>query len=394
MSKTPESYMRYAIELAAKGQGSVEPNPMVGCVLVRDDQIIGHGFHQKFGGPHAEINALQSIGSKEASSNDRAAESEIANAAGATAYVTLEPCSHVGKTGPCCDALIEANVSKVVVACPDPNPLVAGQGIKRLQDAGVEVIVGLLESEARSVMAPYLKRIESGKPWVIAKWAMTLDGKIATATGNSKWISSAQSRTIVHSIRARVDAIMVGAGTALADDPMLNARTDELDDSGDQEAPVQHHSDRSPALRVVVDSMARVALDSKLVQTAKEIPTLIAVGPEVDPAKLEQLIKLGCEIFEHDSNDRSQRLDALLNHLSRQQITNLLVEGGGQLLGSFNDLNQIDEVHCFIGPKIVGGEGTSPVRGSGFDLIKDSMQIEIQSVRQIGDDVYIIGRRG
>ena len=204
--------MRLAIELAAKGEGCVEPNPMVGCVIVRDGQIIGQGFHNQFGGPHAEINALSSI------------DSDAHDAAGATAYVTLEPCSHVGKTGPCCDALIESEIAKVVVACVDPNPLVSGQGIKRLRDAGIKVEIGLLESEARELIAPYLKRIETGKPWVIAKWAMTLDGKIATATGDSQWISNSDSRSIVHELRGKVDAIMVGIGTALADDPMLNAR--------------------------------------------------------------------------------------------------------------------------------------------------------------------------
>ena len=381
MSNSEEQYMRYAIELAAQAEGCVEPNPMVGCVLVRDNQIIGHGFHEQFGGPHAEVNALASIGGGSADSDEP--DSGQLDAAGATAFVTLEPCSHVGKTGPCCDALIAAKVARVVVACTDPNPLVAGQGIKRLEEAGIKVEVGMLESQARALMAPYLKRMENSKPWIIAKWAMTLDGKIATSSGDSKWISNSDSRQLVHGLRARVDAIMVGIGTALADDPMLNARLEQQSTA----------ATRSPALRVVVDSMARLELDSKLVQTAKEIPTLIAIGPGVDPDKLQQLTEHGCELFTHPSTDRTERLEALLNHLAEQQITNVLVEGGGQLLGSLHDLCQIDEVHCFIGPKIVGGEAASPVQGNGLELIKDSMQLSIRSVQQIGDDVYIVGRK-
>ena len=284
------------------------------------------------------------------------------------------------------------------MACVDPNPLVSGQGIKRLRDAGIKVEIGLLESEARELIAPYLKRIETGKPWVIAKWAMTLDGKIATATGDSQWISNSDSRNIVHELRGKVDAIMVGIGTALADDPMLNARLGEHADSKatSQEpnfisagSPLQ----RSPALRVVVDSMARISLESKLVQSAKEIPTLIATSSESDSAKRQQLIELGCDVFTNDSADPNERLDALLSHLAQQQITNVLVEGGGQLLGSLNDLQQIDEIHCFIGPKIIGGSGKTPVYGTGVELINDSTQIAIRSVKQLGDDVYIIGRR-
>ena len=391
MSNSDEQYMRYAIELAAQGEGRVEPNPMVGCVLVRDNQIIGHGFHKQFGGPHAEINAIDSIGKLVDSDGQNSAHLD---AAGATVFVTLEPCSHTGKTGPCCDALINAKVSRVVIACRDPNPLVEGQGIKRLEDAGIEVEVGLLETQARLVMAPYLKRTEQNKPWIIAKWAMTLDGKIATSTGDSKWISSPASRQIVHKLRARVDAVMVGVGTALADDPMLNARLDQaIVTNGETTVTPTNSSPRPPALRVIVDSSARLGLDTKLVSTAKEIPTLIAVGPDADSAKLKQLESLGCKLFAHPSTDRNERLEALLEHLAEQQLTNILVEGGGELIGSLHDLHQIDEVHCFLGPKIVGGTATSPVGGDGLDLIKDSTQLSIQSVQQVGDDVYIVGRR-
>jgi len=228
---------------------------------------------------------------------------------------------------------------------------------------------------------------------------MTLDGKIATAIGDSQWISNDKSRSIVHKIRGKVDAIMVGIGTVLADDPMLNARPGEQQVSAvppqePQPSSVDSGSNyRSPALRVVVDSMARISLESKLVQSAKEIPTLIATSSESDAAKRQQLIELGCDVFTSDSADPNERLDALLSHLAQQQITNVLVEGGGQLLGSLNDLHQIDEVRCFIGPKITGGAGKTPVYGNGVELINDSTQIAIQSVEQIGNDIYIVGRR-
>ena len=372
-----ESFMRLAIELAKKGEGCVEPNPMVGCVLVRNGTVVGQGYHEKFGGPHAEVNAIEST-------KDNASLSTT----GTTAYVTLEPCSHVGKTGPCSQALIAAGVSRVVIACKDPNPLVAGNGIKQLRAAGIEVDTGVLEDQARVVLAPFLKTIEKQTPWIIAKWAMTLDGKIATRTGDSKWISNEQSRAVVHQLRSRVDAIMVGIGTAIADDPMLNAR---LDETLNPQAGCQ--STRAPALRVIVDTNVRLSSNSKLAQTAHQYPTLIAVHSSADKEKCELLESLGCEIFTTDFDQPNERLTDLLRHLSAQRITNLLVEGGGQLLGSLNDMNQIDEVHCFIGPKIIGGENTvSPIQGSGFDLIKNASELDIQSVQQIGDDIYTVGR--
>jgi diaminohydroxyphosphoribosylaminopyrimidine deaminase/5-amino-6-(5-phosphoribosylamino)uracil reductase len=239
MEKPDEFYMQIAIEHAKTGEGFVEPNPMVGCVLVRDGVIIGQGAHEKFGGPHAEIHAIESV------------ESRGKKTEGSTAYVTLEPCSHSGKTGPCTQALINAKVARVVVGCEDPNPLVGGKGIEQLQAAGIAVTTGILAESAQYILAPYLKRMKHNKPWIIAKWAMTLDGKIATSSGNSKWISNEHSRAIVHAIRGRVDGVMVGAGTAIADDPMLNARPPGA----------------RLATRIVVDSSARIPLDSKLATT-------------------------------------------------------------------------------------------------------------------------------
>lgn len=370
MPDPDENYMRQAIELAKRGEGAVEPNPMVGCLLVRNGQIIGSGFHQAFGGPHAEVNALASVSRAETSEHP-------VNAAGATAYVTLEPCSHVGKTGPCSQALIAAGVVRVVVACQDPNPRVAGRGISQLQSAGMEVVTGVLSEESRVVLAPYLKLMTQRQPWIIAKWAMTLDGKIATANGDSQWISNEQSRSIVHQIRRRVDGIMVGIETAIADDPMLDARP----------------AGKRVALRIIVDSSARIPIDSKIVQTANRIPVLISTGPQAETDKLERLKDHGCNVFQSDSHDANARLSELLDHLGTLQLTNVLVEGGGQLLGSLNDLGQIDEVHTFIGPKLTGGaHARSPLGGIGSALMSDSRKVDIRQVNQIGDDIYIAGR--
>ena len=366
-----EAAMRLAIELAKKGEGAVEPNPMVGCVLVQNGNVIGRGWHEQFGGPHAEVNAIA------------AAAQDNQSTPGATAYVTLEPCSHVGKTGPCVDALIEANVARVFVAVTDPNPRVSGTGIARLKSAGIEVSVGLLEREASDVVAPYLKKMKRNLPWVIAKWAMTLDGKIATETGDSKWISCEQSRETVHQLRSRVDAVMVGIGTAIADDPMLNARPS----NNTSPAAIRN------ATRVVVDSLGRIPLDSKLVKSARKHPCLIAVGPNCNADAINALRQASCEVFQSFQVEPNERLHKLLIHMAEQGVTNVLVEGGSRLLGSLNDLNAIDEVHIFVGPKLAGGEkANSAMAGKGNSLMGDSNQVKIRSVTQIGDDVYIVGR--
>ena len=371
MPKTDQDYMALAIAAAKNGLGAVEPNPMVGCVIVAEDQVIGIGWHEKFGGPHAEINA---IGSVKADSN--------AKIAGATAYVSLEPCSHQGKTGPCCEALIAAKIGRVVVAVVDPNPQVAGQGIKRLEAAGIEVVIGVLADDAQQVLAPYLKRMQTGLPWVIAKWAMTIDGSIATASGDSQWISNEKSRQRVHALRRRVDAVLVGIGTALADDPMLNPRP-----AGDR-----------VVTRVVVDSAVRIPLDSKLVATASEFPTLIAVDADQAGAQAEKIAALqasDCEIWQSEPGcDADQRLLALLAHLAQAGATNVMVESGGKIMGALNDLSQIDEVHVFTGAKLLGGKASlSPVGGIGPDLMEAAAELNLEQVERIENDIYAIYRR-
>lgn len=355
-------FMLRALDLAARGQGRVEPNPQVGCVIVRDSQVVGEGWHQQYGGPHAEVEALRSAG---------------AQARGATLYVTLEPCCHFGKTPPCTQAVIAAGVSRVVAAMRDPFPQVAGQGLAELAAAGIQTQVGVLEREARTLLAPYLKLVTQGRPWIIAKWAMTLDGKISSHAGDSRWISGESSRRIVHELRGRVDGILVGRGTALADDPMLTARP----------------AGPRTALRIVVDSRASLPLTSQLVRTAREIPVLLAVATDAPSDKCQQLRAAGCEVRLCQGMSWADRLDDLLAELGRRRLTSVLVEGGGVLLGSLFDADQIDEAHIFIAPKLIGGEhAVPPLAGRGREAISQAAQLYDAQFARSGDDIYIHGR--
>lgn len=357
--------MRRALELAASGEGLVEPNPMVGAVLVDDDlNLLGEGFHERYGGPHAEINALEQAGRC---------------AAGATLYVTLEPCSHFGKTPPCARAVIAAGLRRVVVAMADPAPHVAGAGIAELRAAAIKVDVGLLGDEAARLTAPFVKLFTRDMPWVHAKWAMTLDGKIATRTHASKWISSEASRRIVHELRGKMDAIIVGAGTAAADDPLLTARPP---------------GPRVPA-RIVVDGRARLPSDSQLVRTLWEAPVIVAATEQADGENVSRLQAVGVEVLRLPTEASSARVDvkALLQELGRRRMTNVLVEGGGRLLGSLFDQRLADEVHVFIAPKIVGGEeAPSPIAGVGLAEIPHHPQLEHPDVQVTGGDIYVHGR--
>ncbi|MEX2114386.1 MAG: bifunctional diaminohydroxyphosphoribosylaminopyrimidine deaminase/5-amino-6-(5-phosphoribosylamino)uracil reductase RibD [Pirellulales bacterium] len=355
------SHMARALELAARGEGWVEPNPMVGCVIVRNGEIVGEGFHERFGGPHAEIEALRQAG---------------ARAAGADVYVTLEPCCHQGKTPPCTQALIAAGVRRVVVAQQDPFLQVAGQGCAELQQAGIDVETGLLEAEAHDLNAPYRKLVISGRPWIIAKWAMTLDGKLATRSGDSRWISCEASRTVVQRIRGRVDAIMVGRNTAATDDPLLTARPPGA----------------RTAARIVLDSAATLTSASQLARTARDAPVIVAVSAASKTNDRERLTAAGCEVLVCPGTTHAERLEWLLDELGRRRFTNVLVEGGGQLLGSLLNLGQIDEVHAFIAPKLIGGQGASPTAGSGLDLMANAIQLREPIIERSGSDAYVHGR--
>jgi len=354
--------MQMALDLARRGEGHVEPNPLVGCVLVREGQLVGRGWHRAFGGPHAEIEALTS-----------AAE----GARGATAYVNLEPCAHHGKTPPCADALVSAGVAAVVVADEDPFPQVAGRGIARLARAGIAVHTGVLRDQARWVNAPYLKRLATGRPWVIAKWAMSLDGKIATRTGESQWISNSASRAVVHQLRGRVDAIIVGGATARRDDPQLTARPPGA----------------RTAMRVVVTRHADVGLDSQLVRTAREVPTLIATTSAAPVEQLRALEQTGCAIWHSTPTATRPHVDQLLEELGRREMTNVLVEGGGELLGTLHDAGQIDEVHVFIAPRLIGGASAATALGAeGVDRLSQSLGLEGVTVEPCGGDIHVCGR--
>ncbi len=362
MSEADQLWMRRAIELARRGIGDVEPNPPVGCVVVRNGQAIGEGWHQRFGGPHAEVEALAQAGEQ---------------AQGATMYVTLEPCCHHGKTPPCSQAIIQAGIGRVVVALGDPFPQVAGGGLAELAAAGIETEVGVLAELARTLCRPYLKLVETGRPWIIAKWAMTLDGRLATAAGDSRWISNELSRALVHRLRGRMDAVMVGRRTAELDNPLLTARP----------------PGPRVAVRVVVDSHVRLSPTSQLVKTVDEAPVLIVAGEDASPDACRRLTDLGCEVFRAAGNDHQTRLLALLDELGRRQMTNVLVEGGGQLLGGLFDAQAIDEAHVFIAPQLVGGErALGPLAGIGVELMRHAASLTDVHYQRLESDLYLQGQ--
>jgi diaminohydroxyphosphoribosylaminopyrimidine deaminase/5-amino-6-(5-phosphoribosylamino)uracil reductase len=364
MTAADETWMGRAIELAERGRGAVEPNPLVGAVVVRDDRVVGEGWHQRYGQAHAEVNALAAAG---------------AAARGATLYVTLEPCCHHGKTPPCTDAIRRAGVARVVAALQDPFPQVAGQGAEILRTAGVDVEIGPGADLARRQNAPYLKLLATGRPYVHAKWAMTLDGKIATRTGDSKWISNRASRDLVHALRGRVDGILIGVGTALADDPQLTARP----------------PGPRTACRVVLDSRARIAPDGQLVRTARDVPTLIATTPAAPANAVGALRGHGCEVS-YCPADASGRPDllTLLGELGRRRWTNLLVEGGSAVLGRFMDCRAVDEVHVFLAPTILGGSrALTPVAGEGVATMADAWHLAGWTAEPLGDNIYLHGWR-
>ncbi|HOW71425.1 MAG TPA: bifunctional diaminohydroxyphosphoribosylaminopyrimidine deaminase/5-amino-6-(5-phosphoribosylamino)uracil reductase RibD [Phycisphaerae bacterium] len=361
-----EQHMRRALALAARGQGSVEPNPMVGCVIVRGNRVVGEGYHRRFGGPHAEVHALRGAGRL---------------AKGATAYVTLEPCCHFGKTPPCTQALIAAGISRVIVATPDPFPKVAGRGLRQLKAAGLEVAVGLGEADAVELNQPYLKLQRQGRPWVILKWAQSIDGKIATRSGDSQWISGERSRALAHRIRGRVDAVIVGVGTALADDPLLTCR---------------HGRPRRTATRIVIDPQLRLPLRSRLVRTARTVPTMVVANQRsaCGPAA-RRLARAGVEVLGVPATRSRLDLGCLLDELGRRRMTNVMVEGGGQTLGRFYDAGLADEAIIFVAPRLIGGAtATAPLAGLGPATMKDLHRPGRTTITRAGDDLIYTLRLG
>lgn len=376
--------MRRAIELAKKGGGFVHPNPLVGCVVVKDGTIIAEGYHEKYGEFHAERNALTRC------------QSETKDA---SLYVTLEPCCHHGKTPPCTEIIIEKGVKKVYVGILDPNPLVASKGVKRLQDAGIEVEVGLCADEIRELNKVFLKYITTKRPYVIMKTAMTLDGKIAAYTGDSKWVTNEESRKMVHQLRSEMAGVVVGIGTVLADDPMLNCRLDG-----------NHHQ----PIRIVVDSNLRIPIDSQLVKTAKEYRTIVACRhfdrseaerSEVEKSSLnvnkqkgfldflQTLEMRGLEVIHCASKDGHVDINDLMAQLGAQGIDSVLLEGGGTLNAAFLEAGCVDEVWAFIAPKIIGGAAAkTPVSGKGIDRMSDAIKLQNIDIQNVNGDILIKGK--
>jgi len=356
-------YMQRALELAAKGIGYTNPNPLVGAVIVKNGKIIGEGYHEVCGSNHAEVNAFKNA---------------TEDVTGATMYVTLEPCSHYGKTPPCANAIIEKGIKKVVIGLKDPNPLVAGRGIQILKDNGIEVITGIMEEEGRKLNEIFLKYITTKIPFCILKTAMTLDGKIAAHTGDSKWITNESSRKYVHQLRHRVSGIMVGIGTILADDPLLTTRLD----SGNGSDPT----------RIVVDSSARIPLEAKVLHVESKAKTIIATTEVADKNKIKALKDMGIEIINTPLKNNRVDLTYLMKALGERGIDSILLEGGSELNYSAIEQGIVDKVNSFIAPKIIGGRNAkTPIGGIGKAVMSEAIFIERLQVHSFGDDVMLEG---
>jgi len=358
-------FMSRALELAAKGRYTASPNPTVGCVLVRDASAIGEGYTRPAGGNHAEVEALGDL-SKAATS-------------GATAYVTLEPCSHTGKTGPCVDALINAEISRVVIACEDPNPKVAGQGIKLLEQAGIEVACGLFEDQAREINRGFIKRQEHGTPWVLVKMAASLDGRTAMASGQSQWITTPASRKDVQRLRAATCAIITGIGTQMMDDPSLTVRINN--DDVDVE-----DSLRQP-LRVVVDSRMQMSPESRML--AQPGDTLIATLDQSEQREKALALKAaGADVVFLPALDGHVDLQQLLLELARRECNNVMVEAGAGLAGAFVAEGLLDELVCYWAPKLFGSDAR-PMFELPIQTIDAHLALSVKDIRQIGEDIRI-----
>jgi len=365
-----EKIMRSALKLAAKGICSVEPNPAVGCIITKSGQLIGKGYHKKFGGPHAEVNAIEDC-------RKLAVKPE-----GGTMYVTLEPCCHEGKTGPCTEAIIEAGLARVVVATTDPSEHARGRGIEQLRRAGIEVQVGLCEQEAKLLNAPFFKYAETGKPWVVLKWAQSLDGKLAFANQSeqTRWISNESSRRDAHKLRRRVGAVVVGINTVLADDPLLTPRPSK---------------GRKP-IRAVLDNALRIPLKAKLLRTTKSSPVLVCTkkaAVEVNLKHADRIRKRGAEVLAHDEADGVSNLRFLVDELGRRGVPQVLVEGGPRVLTSFLREGLADELCVYIAPQILGAAGVAYIGAPMAELVR-VVNLHHVDITAFGGDVRISGLLG
>ena len=351
-------YMQQALELAKKGIGHVNPNPLVGSVIVKDGKIIGEGYHQKYGGPHAEVNAFASL-----------EESPV----GATMYVTLEPCSHYGKTPPCVDAVIKSGVTRVVVASLDPNPLVAGRSITKMQAAGIDVEIGVLKEECDELNAVFFHYITKKKPYVVMKYAMTSDGKIATHTGSSRWITGESARTKVHEDRHLYSGIMVGVGTVIADDPMLDCRI---------------KGGRNP-IRIICDTTLRTPHNSRIIETAESIRTILITAC-TDEIKHQLYISVGCRIMTVPLKDAKLDLQVAMRILAEEGIDSILLEGGATLNASALDAGIVNKVQTYIAPKLFGGASApTPIAGRGVNHPDQAYILKNRKITILGEDILI-----
>lgn len=366
-----EKYMRRAIELAKKGSGHVNPNPLVGAVIVRDGEIIGEGYHECYGQLHAERNAI-------ANAKKRGNSLE-----GSTIYVTLEPCCHYGKTPPCTEAIIEEKIARVVVGSDDPNPLVSGKGFQMLREKGIEVIPHFLKEKCDAMNHVFFHYIRTGTPYVAMKYAMTMDGKIACYTGDSKWVTGEESRAHVQTLRNHYKGIMAGIGTVLADDPMLNCRIE---------------GGRDP-IRIIADSHLRIPMDSQLVRTAGQQPLIVACLPDADEEKAAQLQEKGVEVLRipgvttADITEEQKEvisLPVLMKELGARKIDGILLEGGGQLNESALQAGIVQRVYCYIAPKIFGGaQAKTPVEGQGLAKAADAWHFTRIGMQEFGQDILL-----
>jgi diaminohydroxyphosphoribosylaminopyrimidine deaminase / 5-amino-6-(5-phosphoribosylamino)uracil reductase len=359
-------HLARAIELAHQGRGRVSPNPLVGAVIVSRDEVVSEGFHGALGGPHAEVEAIRAAGDRDLG--------------GTTMYVSLEPCCHDGRTPPCTDAILGAGISRVVVASEDPSEHASGRGLGILRDEGVEVVLvsDELACRARLLNQPFRKWARTGRPWVLFKSAMTLDGKVATRGGDSKWISGEESRRRAHHWRAEFDAVAVGIGTALADDPQLTARVPGVV--------------RQPR-RVVFDSLGRLPLQSKLVRDARHIPLTIVVSRAAPRTATDALETHGAEVIVAPGEHQPARVCSALDQLGDAGVTSVLLEGGPRLAGAFLDAGEVDEIRLFLAPLLLG-ERTArvPIEGEGVDLIADAVRAQTLDCERVGEDLLVSGR--
>lgn len=370
-------YMREAIALAAKGRGYTSPNPMVGAVVVKDHRITGRGWHRAAGAAHAEVEAINDAGS---------------SAAGADIYVTLEPCNHYGKTPPCTRKIIESGIRRVVVAAPDPNPFVQGGGVKYLQDHGIKVEIGVCRDEAETLIEDFIWYVKHDKlPFVVLKCAATLDGRLATSTGDSRWITCDRSRQFVHELRHAYDAILIGSGTLHKDNPSLTARLNNRELIQDGDGHTKYKQARDPR-RIILDSSLSIDTGSNILTQQSDADTIIATSPRSDPQKRATLEQMGATVLTVAEKGRFLDLNDLLRQLGQMGIMNVLIEGGATVIGSALSGDIVNKVLFFMAPKILGGDDGVPVcRGRGPLLMRDAMQLKKVDIRRFDDDILIQG---